>query len=240
MKKQALLCFVLLSVGFLVAAAQTQPVKITVTNTKGKPLNKALISLKSAPHYRTPGKDGSLTVQALPNDTIFVTLDRYIGSIPVDASSEVAVAVAKGQMFKAENGKPTSTAYTVLTLPPFNQYDLTTMPNLHAYPDLKSFVTVRYPAVRIKDGEAYLLSSSAGRPSSGTLATGEQQSSPPMLIVSLPEQSVSAIRATISSNTLMAVTEAEVTPTPTNGSIKGKVIRRKIWKPPPPSILAAS
>ena len=183
MKKQALLCFVLLSVGFLVAAAQTQPVKITVTNTKGKPLNKALISLKSAPHYRTPGKDGSLTVQALPNDTIFVTLDRYIGSIPVDASSEVAVAVAKGQMFKAENGKPTSTAYTVLTLPPFNQYDLTTMPNLHAYPDLKSFVTVRYPAVRIKDGEAYLLSSSAGRPSSGTLATGEQQSSPPMLIV---------------------------------------------------------
>ena len=59
MKKQALLCFVLLSVGFLVAAAQTQPVKITVTNTKGKPLNKALISLKSAPHYRTPGKDGS-------------------------------------------------------------------------------------------------------------------------------------------------------------------------------------
>ena len=163
MKKQALLCFVLLSVGFLVAAAQTQPVKITVTNTKGKPLNKALISLKSAPHYRTPGKDGSLTVQALPNDTIFVTLDRYIGSIPVDASSDVAVAVAKGQMFKAENGKPTSTAYTVLTLPPFNQYDLTTMPNLHAYPDLKSFVTVRYPAVRIKDGEAYLLSSSAGR-----------------------------------------------------------------------------
>lgn len=73
----------------------------------------------------------------------------------------MAVAVAKGQMFKAENGKPTSTAYTVLTLPPFNQYDLTTMPNLHAYPDLKSFVTVRYPAVRIKDGEAYLLSSSA-------------------------------------------------------------------------------
>ena len=132
MKKQALLCFVLLSVGFLVAAAQTPPVKITVTNTKGKPLNKALISLKSAPHYRTPGKDGSLTVQALPNDTIFVTLDRYIGSIPVDASSDVAVAVAKGQMFKAENGKPTSTAYTVLTLPPFNQYDLTTMPHLHA------------------------------------------------------------------------------------------------------------
>ena len=104
MKKQALLCFVLLSVGFLVAAAQTQPVKITVTNTKGKPLNKALISLKSAPHYRTPGKDGSLTVQALPNDTIFVTLDRYIGSIPVDASSEVAVAVAKGQMFISEFG----------------------------------------------------------------------------------------------------------------------------------------
>ncbi len=173
MRKIHTLILTLLFGIFCLAASAQDPVKLTVVNSKGKPMNqRAQISLQSNPLYLRLDKSGSITLYPLSADSLLVTVDRYVGSIPYEGQKQITVAVNtnNGKMTDPETGKE----YKVYTFPPFNPNDLSTMPDIASYPSLADLILAKFPKVELKGQDAYLKANQA------LTTTGAM---PPMLVV---------------------------------------------------------
>lgn len=156
--KTLLTCLLLLSGAGTLFAQNI--VKLNVVNAKGKSLgNKAVVSLKSNPAGQSPDKDTPLKLLPAAGDTIFIAAGQFIGQIPAAGLSEATIVVEKGKMTNRATGEE----YPVVKLPPFDSNDIGNMPQIAMFINLENLISVKFPAVKIQNREAYLRSNiSAG------------------------------------------------------------------------------
>lgn len=153
MKKSLLLSACLLVAGMLTVSAQ-DGVKLTVLNAKGKPASNVNIAMKSNPLFQSLDKTGSVTLLPLmENDTIFLTVGSFVGSVPIDGASAITVVFDKDKM----TNKATGAAYEVVKLPPFDPNNISKMPGIEGYHDLYQLIAGKFPAIQVAaNGDLYM------------------------------------------------------------------------------------
>lgn len=153
MKKVLLCCAALLGLTTTVfPQVEVKPVILTVTNAKGKPMDKSLISLKTSPLYREVDEQGSVTFRPMPNDTIFVTLGNYMGAIAFSGQETIDVCFEKNGFSDKKNAK---TQYPTTKLPSFNSSKIYTNPGIESYGTISMLIKSKFPGIVIKKVRGY-------------------------------------------------------------------------------------
>ena len=131
---------------------EVKPVTLTVTNAKGKPMDKTLVSLKTAPLYREVDEQGSVTFRPMPVDTIFLTVGNYLGAIPFSGQQTIEVCFDKNA-FSDKNAPKTK--YPTTKLPSFNTSKIYTNPGIESYGTVSTLVRSKFPTIAIKKVRGY-------------------------------------------------------------------------------------